>query len=153
MDKQLKLVFMLADFQEYTFLLENEALRGKIAAFLLKYVSVESFYKKLLIEEKERKGIKLSQKEKQHLNVTVLDVKRVLGYFDITVDDELIERVFGANDKNYMDCSIKKLRNRLVHNVNANVLQCILERYDTMDRDLDAFLALFSKKEPAGISA
>ena len=143
MEKKYQLTFHKADFTEYSYILKDDEIRNKIAAFLLKYVSIESFYKKLLISEKESKGKKLTVKEKNNLNVTVQDVKRVLAYFEICIDDELIERVIGSNDKNYMECSIKKLRYRLVHNINNNVLQCILERYDDMNKDLDAFHYLF----------
>ena len=56
----------------------------------------------------------------------------------------LIERIFGSNDKNYMECSIKKLRDRLVHRVNENVLRVIIERYDNINNDLNEFIALFN---------
>lgn len=143
MNKNYQLTFHKADFAEYTFILKDEEINKKIASFLLKYVSIESFYKKLLIAEKEKNGKKLTAKDKKHLNVTVPDVKHVLTYFDIDADDAIIERVFGSNDKNYMDCSVKKLRDRLVHNVNNNVLRCILERYDEINSDLNMFLSLF----------
>lgn len=144
MDKQTQLTFCKADFVQYNYVLSDEEIQEKIASFLLKYVSIEAFYKKLLIIEKEQNGRKLTQKEKRDLNVRTVDVKRVLKYFGISVDEELVERIFGSNDKSYMDCSIKKLRDRLVHNVNDNVLRCILERYDGIETDLNAFLNLFS---------
>ena len=109
----------------------------------MKYVSVEAFYKKLLIYEKEYNGKKLSVKEKRNLRVKVLDVKRVLNFFNISCDEALVERIFGSNDKNYMECSIKKLRDRMVHSVNDKVLGVILERYDDMNRDMDDFISLF----------
>ena len=144
MEKNYQLTFHKADFAEYTFILKDEEISNKIAAFLLKYVSIEAFYKKLLTAEKERNGKKLTTANKNNLKVTVPDVKRVLKYFDISADEALIERVFGSNNKNYMECSVKKLRDRLVHNVNNNVLRCILERYDDINKDLDMFLNLFS---------
>lgn len=67
-----------------------------------------------------------------------------MDYYEIQYDADLIERIFGSNDKNYMECSIKKLRNRLVHNVNDNVLRVVLERYDSMISDLDEFVSMFS---------
>ena len=110
---------------------------------MLKYVSIEAFYKKLLIAEKEKNGIKLSQKDKKNLRVTVSDVKRVLSFFNVECDVDLVERIFGSNDKNYMECSIKKLRDILVHNVNDKVLRCVLERYEQIDNDINNFLDLF----------
>ena len=65
----------------------------------------------------------------------------VLRFFDIKVDKDLVERIFGSNNKNYMECSIKKLRDRLVHNVNENVLRVILERYDDIMSDIDKFIS------------
>lgn len=144
MEKNLQLTFYKAEFGQYSYILNDETVHNQVASFLLKYVSVEAFYKKLLIAEKEQRGNKLTQKEKRFLNVTVTDVRRVMKYFNIEVDEDLVERVFGSNDKNYMECSIKKLRDRLVHNVNSGVLRCVLERYEAIDRDLDAFLDLFS---------
>ena len=144
MEKSYQLTFQTADFMEYSYILKDDEIRHKIAYFLLKYVSIEAFYKKLLIAEKDRNGKKLSIKERKNLRVNINDVKRVLRYFDIAIDDGLIERVFGSDDSNYMECSIKKLRDRLVHNINDNVLWCILERYDSIDKDLNLFLELFS---------
>ena len=144
MEKSYQLTFQTADFMEYSYILKDDEIRHKIAYFLLKYVSIEAFYKTLLIAEKERNGKKLSIKERKNLRVNINDVKRVLRYFDIAIDDGLIERVFGSDDSNYMECSIKKLRDRLVHNINDNVLWCILERYDSIDKDLNLFLELFS---------
>lgn len=146
MEKQFHIVFYLADFQQYTYLLNNDELRSKISSFLLKYVSIEAFYKKMLIAEIEQRGEKVDAQKKRNLNVKISDVKRVLKYFGIRADEDLVERVFGSNDKNYMECSVKKLRDRLVHNVNSSVLRCILERYDAINRDLDAFLALFTQE-------
>ena len=104
---------------------------------------MEAFYKKLLIAEKEKSGKKLTQCDKRNLRVISSDVKRVMAFFDIECDEDLIERIFGSNDKNYMECSIKKLRDRLVHNANDNVLRIILERYEQINKDIDDFIGLF----------
>lgn len=71
------------------------------------------------------------------------EVKRVLEYYEVQFDDILIERIFGSNDKNYMECSIKKLRDRFVHRANDNVLRIVVERYENLDDDLNQFIALF----------
>ena len=42
-----------------------------------------------------------------------------------------------------MECSIKKLRDRLVHNANDNVLRIILERDEQINKDIDKFIGLF----------
>lgn len=146
MDKSYQIVFYKSEFAQFNYILENTEIRNKIANFVLKYVSVEAFYKKLLIAERESCGKKLSQKERGCLGINVTDVKRVLSFFGVSYDTDLIERIFGCNDKNYMDCSIKKLRNRLVHSVNENVLRVILSRYDKMNEDMDAFIALFKNQ-------
>lgn len=143
MNKNCKLTFYASELNQYNYILDNSEIKRKISLFLLKYVSVEAFYKKLLIYEKEYSGKKLSVKEKRNLRVNVLDVKRVLNFFNISCDEALVERIFGSNDKNYMECSIKKLRDRMVHSVNDKVLGVILERYDDMNRDMDDFISLF----------
>lgn len=114
-----------------------------MAGFLFDYVSIEAFYKRLLIAERELNGITLSEKDKKRLSVNSGDVERVLRFFKIDYTPELIDRIFGSNDKNYMDCSIKKLRDRLVHRVNDNVIRVILERYDDINADLNKFIGLF----------
>ena len=144
-EKSYQITFYKSEFIQFNSILENEEIRNKIADFLLKYVSVEAFYKKLLVAEKESNGKKPTMKERKRLSVKVQDVKRVFDCYGIVYDADLIERVFGSNDKNYTDCSIKKLRDRLVHNVNDNVLRAVLERYDTITSDLDGFVSLFSR--------
>ena len=114
-----------------------------VSDFLLKYISIESFYKKLLIAEKESGGEKLKEKDKKQLAVQAGDVKRVLRYYELEFDDALIDRIFGSNDRNYIDCSVKKLRNRLVHKVNDNVLKVVIQRYESINDDLNQFINLF----------
>ena len=104
MDQRSELTFYMGDFVQYNYVLSDETIRNKVAGFLLKYVSIEAFYKKMLLAEKEKNGNKLTQKEKRNLNVTSGEVKRDLRYFDLAVDEELIDRIFGSNDKNYMEC-------------------------------------------------
>lgn len=143
MKKNSQLVFYIAELNQCNFILQNSEIENQIALFLLKYVSIEAFYKKLLIAEKEHSGKKLTQKEKRNLRVTSSDARRVLSYFEIEYDSGLIERIFGSNDKSYLECSIKKLRDRMVHTVNDNVLRVILERCEQMNKDMDDFVDLF----------
>lgn len=139
MDKRYQMTFYKADFAQYNRILEDEDIKNRISTFLLRYVSLEAFYKKMLIAMRESNGKKLTKAEKNRLSVTVTDVKKALSYFDVDCDEKLIERIFGSNDKNYKECSIKKLRDRMVHSVNDNVLRTILERYEDIMADLDAF--------------
>ena len=143
MNKNYLLTFYTSELNQYNYILKNEDIKSQISIFLLKYVSLEAFYKKLLIAEKEKSGKKLTQCDKRNLRVISSDVKRVMAFFDIECDEDLIERIFGSNDKNYMECSIKKLRDRLVHNANDNVLRIILERYEQINKDIDDFIGLF----------
>ena len=143
MNKNYQLTFYKSELNQYNYILKNEEIKSQISIFLLRYVSLEAFYKKLLIAEKEKNGKKLTQSDKKNLRVTSNDVKRVLSFFEIECDESLIERIFGSTDKNYMECSIKKLRDRLVHNANDNVLKIILERYEQINKDIDDFFALF----------
>ncbi len=143
MNKNQNLTFYKSELAQYYYILKDDNIREKISNFLLKYVTIESFYKKLLISYKEKDGEKLSEKEKERLSVSKNEVEKVLKYYDIEVEDELIDRIFGSNNKNYMECSIKKLRDRLVHRVNNNVLRIILERNNNINIDLDKFIDLF----------
>ena len=146
MKKTYQMTFYKSEYVQFNCILENEEIRYKIADFVFKYISIEAFYKKMLVAEKESGGKKLSQKERKNLNVTVPDVKRVLDHFGLVYDSDLIERIFGRNDKSYMDCSVKKLRDRLVHNVNESVLRVVLERYDKINADLESFIGLITNK-------
>ena len=143
MNKKQHLTFCKSELAQYYYILKDNSIKEKVADFLLKYVTLESFYKKLLVCYKESNGKKLTEKEKKNLSVSTTEVKKVLEYYDIKFEDELVECIFGSNDKNYMECSIKKLRDRLVHRVNNNVLRIIIERYDRINNDLDEFIALF----------
>ena len=145
MKKENQLTFYKADFAQYWYLLEDDDIREKVSSFLLKYVSVEAFYKKLLVSYKERNGQKVTQEERQNFRVRLNEVKATLKYFNVQYDSTLINRIFDSDKKaNYMNCSIKVLRDRLVHNVNDNVLRIILERYDSINSDLDNFVNYFS---------
>ena len=136
------LTFYRSEYIQYNVILDNAEIRKKVADFLLKYVSLEAFYKKMLIAQKEKNGKKLTPKEKRNQKVDASEVKKILDAYLITVDHDLIDRIFGSNNKNYMECSVKNLRNRLVHNVNENVIRVVLERYDKINEDLDTFAAL-----------
>ena len=144
MKRQNQLTFLKAEYSEYSYILKDGDIGAKVSRFLLEYVSAEALYKRMLIYEKKQKKEKLSKAEIKNLKVKANEVKNILAYFGILADEALIERIFGSNDKNYGECSLRKLRDRLVHNVNENVLRCILERYDGIMADLETFSALFS---------
>ena len=143
---KIKLTFFKSDLAQYNYLIKDNEIREKVSTFLLKYISAEGFYKKLLIAEKENNGKKLTDAEKKKLCVQSNEVKRVLGYYGVPYDEDVIERVFGSNDSNYMDCSVKKLRDRLVHKVNDGVVRAIIERFDNIERDINSFFASFETK-------
>ena len=130
----------------YNAIIRDKEIANKISTFLLKYISAESFYKRLLIAEREQNGEKLDTKERNNLRVRTDEMERVFRYFEIPVEKTIVERIFGSNDKNYMECSVKKLRDRLVHRVNENVIRTILERYDSMICDIDLFFEFFQKE-------
>ena len=103
MNNSYQLTFYKSELNQYNFILKNPEIEKKISTFLLKYVSIEAFYKKLLVAEKESNGKKLTRKEKDNLGVDSREVKRVLSYFNINYDEDLVERIFGGCDDNYMD--------------------------------------------------
>lgn len=146
MKKQYNLTFCKADLIQYNAIIRDKEIANKISTFLLKYISAESFYKRLLIAEREQNGEKLDAKERNNLRVRTDEMERVFRYFEIPVEKTIVERIFGNNDKNYMECSVKKLRDRLVHRVNENVIRTILERYDSMICDIDLFFEFFQKE-------
>ena len=146
MKKKYNLTFCKADLIQYNAIIRDKEIANKISTFLLKYISAESFYKRLLIAEREQNGEKLDAKERNNLRVRTDEMERVFRYFEIPVEKTIVERIFGSNDKNYMECSVKKLRDRLVHRVNENVIRTILERYDSMICDIDLFFEFFQKE-------
>ena len=58
MNKNYQLTFYTSELNQYNYILKNEDIKSQISIFLLKYVSLEAFYKKLLIAEKEKSGKK-----------------------------------------------------------------------------------------------
>ena len=143
LSNKLKLAFFKADLAQYRTVINDEEIKTRISSLLFKYISAEGFYKKLLAAEKEKNGVKLTDKEKRDLRVQALEVMRVLKHFGIEYDPDMIERLFGSRDNNYMDCTVKKLRDKLVHKVNGNVIRALLERYEEINSDIDSFFALF----------
>lgn len=83
MNKSFQLTFFKSEFAQFNYILADETIRNKIANFVFKYVSVEAFYKKLLVAEREKAGKKLSKKERNLLDVNIPEVKRVLDYYEI----------------------------------------------------------------------
>ena len=146
MDKKYQMTFYKAEFLQYNQILSDEDIRDKVSGFLLKFISLESFYKKMLVAVREGNGIKLSKKEKKNLKIDVNSINSVLVHFEVVCDEKLVNRIFGSKDNNYMECSIKKLRDRLVHNVNENVLRVIIERYDIMMNDMETFEKLLNAR-------
>ena len=147
MNVRTQLIFFNSDLAQYNYLISNAEIRDKVADFLLQYVSAEGFYKKLLKADKEKSGKKLTAQDKKELKVSVPVMKKVLTSFGVQYDENLLERLFSNEDKNYMECSAKKLRDRLVHNVNQNVVRTIIERYDSIRKDIDEFFEMFSNKK------
>lgn len=141
--KSNRLTFIKSDLIQYGYLLSDVEINKKVSSFLFKYISAEGLYKKLLTAKKEKDGQKLSDSDKRNLKVKIDEVYRVLEYFNIRYEKEMIDRLFKSDDKNYMECSIKCLRDRLVHKTNGNVLRAIIERYDVIENDLNSFFSLF----------
>ena len=124
--------------------LQNPDIQEKVGKFLLKYILIETLYKKLLAAKKEAEyGRKLSKKELNSLTVQASEVCRVLDFFGMTYDKNLVRRVFGYEDDSFNTCTIKKLRNRLVHGISSAGVDAVIERYDSLNSDLDTFIEIF----------
>ena len=124
--------------------LQNPDIQDKVGNFLLRYILIETLYKKLLSAKMEAEySRKLSKRELNSLTVQAPEVCEVLDYYGITYDKSLVRRVFGFEDDSYKTCTIKKLRNRLVHGISNAGIDAVIERYDSLNADLNAFMELF----------
>ena len=127
-------------------LISDETVRLKVSTVLLDYFAAESFYKQLLISKNEAEGKKLTEKEKKSLKVDVKTVQKVLKFFEVSFNIDIIKRTFGSEEKSYSACSVKKLRDRLVHCMNKKAIETTVERYDGICGDLGYFFGLFGIK-------
>ncbi len=65
MNSSFQLTFYKSELNQYNYILKNPDIERMISVFLLKYVSIEAFYKKLLIVEKEKKREETESKRKK----------------------------------------------------------------------------------------
>lgn len=144
MDKYAFLRFQKSTYVKNSQRLQNPDIQEKVGSFLLKYILIETLYKKLLAAKMEAEyGRKLDQKELNALTVQASEVCDVLTYFGLSYDKNLVRRVFGYKDDSFKTCTIKKLRNRLVHGISNAGIDAVIERYDSLNADLDAFMEIF----------
>ena len=80
MNKNHKRTFINSAFIQYDYILGNEEIQRTVADFLLHYVSLEAYYKKLLRAEKEKSGERLTAKEIRNLKVDTREMKRVFRF-------------------------------------------------------------------------
>ena len=74
MKKENQLTFYEADFVQYHLILRDRDIQQKVSTFLLKYVSIEAFYKKLLKAYKERDGKRLTEDERKKATFSAIDL-------------------------------------------------------------------------------
>lgn len=141
MNKKVTKIFYASFLVQVNYLLSNDEINFKVRDVFFKFFMCEAFYKKLLSKYNDCKGINYKTEK---LVINIKEVKKVLTFFEIDAMD-IIESIFGSKKKNYNDCSIKILRNKFVHNMNANVINAIVTRYDAMIKLLDDFIDRIKK--------
>ena len=93
--------------------------------------------------EKYKKAKKVDDKGKEIK--PVLDMRIIptaFAYFDMSIDKHILTPVFGA-DKGKGHRSCKKIRDALVHSLSSAELEEMHERYSSLIKQMDAFLAYF----------
>ena len=136
---KLDLRFVMSEVVQLNFILDDPEILASTANVIFKYFVCESLVKKLM----EKTFGKKPEKDGGEWSMFLPNVIKVIERNGIKADPTVVDRIFGPEDKNLRTCSVKKLRNRFVHNMTAPVLQAIVERADEINADLDLFLGLF----------
>ena len=102
-----------------------------VSNFLYKFISCEVACKQIIecvdgIEQKETK-----------LNVNV--IKRCFKSYGIMIDDNVLYKIFSAEDsKGHRSC--KKLRDNVVHGLKKSAIEEIKNRYDELIQTMNIFI-------------
>ena len=124
------------------YLLNDETVNECFYSFVSKFFVVESLYKKLLIKYKKANSFANKNINKKDLRIILSEVYETLDYFDIEYEKPVLSRIFSSNNENFSECSIKKLRDRLAHDITKDGIIAIIKRHDQIQSDLDYFLSL-----------
>lgn len=137
-NNKLDLRFIMSEIVQLNFIFDDSEILASTANVIFKYFVCESLMKKLM----ERTFGKRTKKDGRDWSMSLNNVMKVMERKGIKADPEIVDRIFGSEDTNLDTCTVKKLRNRFVHNMTANVLQAIMDRADQINADLDWFLGL-----------
>lgn len=138
MNQKINLKFWMSEIAQLDYLFEDTEISDIVANIMFRYFECECLFKKLFWPIAKAKNSKLKREQ-----LKIPDTSKILSVFNdysIKVDEEKIDQIFGGNDKNLNECSIKKIRDRLVHNATDYVVKAIVERKDEMMKDMDDFL-------------
>ncbi len=104
---------------------------NNISRFLYTYISCEVSCKQIIsvISNRNRDDIKMDMRV----------IKRSLKHYGVTMNDSVINQIFGSEDKRGKK-TCRKLRNELVHRMSKNDIIEINDRIDTLMFTMDAFI-------------
>lgn len=113
-------------------ILSDIKVQTNIFSFLKKYFMCEIASKEMVVGYKSAKKDPTEYDDVQ-MKVNVL--KPAFRHYGLNVSDEVIKRLFSSDKE-----SAKKLRDSLVHSMNAKIISKINKNYSQLNADMDIFL-------------
>lgn len=105
--------------------------------FLEKYIQCEVLCKNVVILFLNNIG---EDYEKDVIPFTLNVIKKATSSYNIIFNDNrLLTRIWGQNEKKG-NRSLRKLRNKFVHELNASYLLEIIDRYEDLTSDMNIFI-------------
>lgn len=107
-----------------------------IDAFKNKFLICEKVYKVLLKQHLKERDKLPSNKV---MKITMSQVKPVLRNVGYDFDEKILNKLFGSEERSGKK-SVKKMRDRLTHNMNKNDINEFKERKDELNGYMDYFI-------------
>lgn len=121
----------------------NENDLRNVALIINKFIFCELMYKKLLKSVKDKnnelKNISKNKVKIKDLKIIINEVKAVFDIYNYGYDENLLENIFGSN-KSRNHCSIKILRNNILHNNSKKDFREVVDRFNELNEYMDRFL-------------
>jgi len=122
-------------------LYDDQLTADEVNAFNNTFSICESVYKVILYAH-QKKLHKNKAIDRKWLKITMSQVPAALRFAGYAFDNELLDRVFGSNEKRGQK-SAKKLRDELTHHLNPAAVNELKARKKELYADMETFLNAF----------
>lgn len=121
-------------------ILNQDNNRTIVFCFLEKYIQCEILCKNVVILFLNNIG---EDYDKDDIPFTLNAIKKAISSYNIIFNDnKLLTRIWGQNEKKG-NRSLRKLRNKFIHELNENYLLEIIDRYEDLTSDMNIFIEKF----------